>query len=226
MLRAGFRYGHRYARGIAAQPNGLIPVPASSVRDPGWVDVQLKATARRFRLTRVESVGVLWWYSASSVLLGPAVSSVVRGGDVADPALDSMVMVLHADGRVLEGRSVGVVSLADLGSRLMGALSEGVAAVVSGSGASERALWAVATDSLANQVLWAGGGPGVAVELAASVGAVLPVPRFVSVGGNLVVRRASCCLIYQGGGAEKCVSCPRQRPEEREGRLRAAFGVV
>jgi hypothetical protein len=190
-------------------------VPASSIRDPGWLDAQLAATAARYRLERPASVGTLWWYSASSVLLGPAVAGF-------DPALESVVLFLHPDGRVLDARSAGRVSV--VGPALRAALAEAVAAVAAASGAPERALWAVATDSLANQVLWTGGSPGDAEELAASVGPPLPVPRYVRVGGRLAVRRASCCLIYQAPGEGKCVSCPRQHPDERTRRLRAALG--
>ncbi|MPZ80510.1 MAG: Fe-S oxidoreductase [Actinophytocola sp.] len=183
-------------------------------------------------MSRDASVGVLWWYSASSVLLGPPVSSLVssrvspavRGGSVADPALASMTLFLHPDGRVLDARSSGVVPASMLGKGLAAALSSAVAAVAAASGAPEPALWAIATDSLANQVLWAGGTPPVAVSLAASVGGALPVPRYVSVGGRHAVRRASCCLIYQAPGEQKCVSCPRQHPDDRYRRLRAALG--
>ena len=169
---------------------------------------------------------MLWWYSASSVLLGPPVSSYVRGGPVADPALDSVVLFLHQDGRVLDARSTEVVPLPALGSRLRSALSAAVAAVAGASGAPEPALWAIATDSLANQVLWAGGTPAAAAELAAAVGPPLPAPRYVSVEGTPVVRRASCCLIYHAPRQQKCVSCPRQHPDDRERRLREALGYA
>lgn len=167
---------------------------------------------------------MLWWYSVSSVLLGPPVGSVARGGPVADPALASVVLYLHPDGRVLDARSTAEVALPEVGSRLRDALSTAIGEVAGASGAPEPALWAIATDSLANQVLWAGAGPEVATELAAAVGPPLPVPRYVSVGGTAVVRRASCCLIYQAPGQSKCVSCPRQHPDERARRLRAALG--
>jgi FhuF 2Fe-2S C-terminal domain len=191
-------------------------VPASAIRDPGWLGVQLDATARRYRLDRRAAVGVLWWYSASSVLLGPPVSSVVRGEPVAGASLDELVLYLHPDGRVLDARSTEAVG--DTG-KLAGALAEAVAAVAKASGAPEPTLWAIATDSLANQVLWAGGAPETAVELARSIGS-LPEPRYVSVHGRPVVRRASCCLIYQAPGQEKCMSCPRQHPDDRYRRLR------
>ncbi|MGH3879545.1 MAG: (2Fe-2S)-binding protein, partial [Actinophytocola sp.] len=67
------------------------------------------------------------------------------------------------------------------------------------------------------------GPPSLAVDLAASAGP-LPVPRYVTVAGTRAVRRASCCLIYEAPGQQKCVSCPRQHPAERDRRLRAALG--
>lgn len=200
-------------------------MPASAIRDPGWVGAQLRATTARFRLDGPADAGVLWWYSASSVLLGPPVSSFVSARDeVADPALDSVVLFLHPDGRVLDARSVAAVATGELAPRLAATMATAITAVAAGSGAPEPALWAVATDSLANQVLWTGGSPDAAGELAAAVGR-LPVPRFVTVAGRPVVRRASCCLIYRSPGVAKCASCPRQHPTERDRRLRAALGV-
>ncbi len=192
---------------------------ATAVTDPNWLSAQLAATARRYRLDRPATVGVLWWYSASSVLLGPPVESLVRGGPVLDPALAAVTLFVHPDGRVLDARSAGVVPAGTLGERLASALSTAIGAVSAASGARPRALWAIATDSLANRVLWAGGAPAVATGLAASAGS-LPAPRYVSVDGVRVVRRASCCLIYEAPGEAKCVSCPRQHPDDRYRRLR------
>ncbi|HWM03415.1 MAG TPA: (2Fe-2S)-binding protein [Actinophytocola sp.] len=219
MLRARFRVS-------LARIDHLLPVPAASITDPAWLHTQLDATARRYRLDRPASVGVLWWYSVSSVLLGPPVESLARGGPVADPALAAVTLLLHPDGRVLDARSSGVVPAGQMGERLGAALSAAVDGVVAASGAPERALWAITTDSLANRALWAGASPRLAVEIAASLGRSLPAPRYVSVGGSRVVRRASCCLIFQARGESKCVSCPRQHPDERDRRLRTAFGYA
>jgi hypothetical protein len=194
-------------------------VPATAITDPVWLDAQLSAAARRYRLDRRPAVGVLWWYSASSVLLGPPVESLVRTGVAADPALSSVTMMVEPDGRMLDARSHSVLDDDKLGAALAETLAVCVRAVSDASGAPVRALWAIATDSLANRVLWAGGTAADAVELAAAVGPELPVPRFVSIAGLLVVRRASCCLIYEAPGQAKCASCPRQPPAERHRRL-------
>jgi FhuF 2Fe-2S C-terminal domain len=194
--------------------NGLRPVPASAITDPGWLAGQLSAAARRYRFGRRAALGVLWWYSASSVLLGPPVEG-------RDPGLDSVTLYLHEDGRILDASSDTLPGndIGALGRRLAEALSTSIEAVAACTGAPDRALWAIATDSLANRVLWAGRAPAFAERLAAAVGPELPMPRYVEVSGRLVVRRASCCLIYEAPGQEKCVSCPRQTPETRIRRL-------
>ena len=188
-------------------------VPASSITDAGWLSTQLRATARWYSLDDQRTVGVLWWYSASSALLGPPVASF-------DPGLDCVTLRVNAHGLVLDARSdVQLHDFAKLGRRLEEMLSACIDAVAARSGASVRALWAIATDSLANRVLWAGEPPALAEKLAAAVGPELPMPRYISVSGRLVVRRASCCLIYEAPGQSKCVSCPRQTPAERLRRL-------
>ncbi len=218
VLRARFRTGHRYPRGIT----GLQPVPAEAVTDPDWLGGALTATASRFRMAGAVPTGVLWWYSASSVLLGPVAESYVRGGRTADPALASTTLFVHPDGRMLDARASSTVDRAEAPDRVADVVATCVAAVSSASGAAARQLWAIATDSLANRVLWAGGTDADAVALAADER--FPVPRYVTVGGQRAVRRASCCLVYQAPGQRKCVSCPRQDPDDRLRRLRAAFG--
>ncbi|GAB1514651.1 (2Fe-2S)-binding protein [Actinophytocola sp. KF-1] len=195
---------------------------AEAVTDPAWLAAALAATTSRFRLTGTATAGVLWWYSASSVLLGPVAESYVRGGRAADPALASMTLFLHQDGRVLDARSSSTVDPAEAPARTAAAVATCVDAVAAASAASTRALWAIATDSLANRVLWAGGTDAHAVALAADDR--FPVPRYVTVGGQRAVRRASCCLVYEAPGQQKCVSCPRQTPDDRLRRLRQALG--
>jgi hypothetical protein len=195
--------------GEEVDESGLAAVPGVMITDPGWLGAQVDAAGRRYRLANRPALGVLWWYSASSVLLGLLVAE-------RDPRLDHVTLLVHSDGRLLDARSDR--ALADPGT-LGDALSVPIDAVARATGARRRALWAIATDSLANRVLWAGGSPGEALRLAALVGPELPTPRYVNVSGRLVVRRASCCLIYLAPGEPKCVSCPRQTPEERVRRL-------
>jgi hypothetical protein len=198
---------------------GLRPVPAARITDPAWLDRQIGAAGRRYRLAHRPALGVLWWYSASSVLLGPPVAGWVGAGVAVDPDLAAITLFLHPDGRILDARAESARP-GEFGPRLAHTLATSIEAVAEVSGAARRGLWAIATDSLANQVLWAGATPAQAERLARAIGPALPVPRYVEVAGRLVVRRASCCLIYQAPGMGKCASCPRQTPEERLRRLR------
>lgn len=190
-------------------------VPASAVGDENWVSGLIARSRVRYRDASARALGTLWWYSASSVLVGPVLRSVVAPGPVADAA--SMRITVRPDG--LPGDAVTDATTADPGPALRELLAAGIAAVASVSGSTPRSLWAIATDSIGNQTLWSGGGAAHAQALAAAVGPDLPVPRFVVAGGRPVVRRASCCLIYQLDGEDKCASCPRQRPEVRAARL-------
>lgn len=207
----------------------MTAVPATWITDPRWLRAQLDLTARLYGQAPVPVLGVIWWYSASSVLVAPALQSWAATGTAADPALDSVTLDVAADGRLLDARSRRPLDggldggLDELGRALGEALASAIAAIESTTGARPPALRAIATDSVANRLLWAGA-PELAAPLVAATGIGMPPPRYVEIGANLVVRRASCCLIYQAG-QPKCASCPRQPPTERDRRVRAAFGA-
>ncbi|GLY67063.1 (2Fe-2S)-binding protein [Amycolatopsis taiwanensis] len=203
----------------------MSAVPATSLTDPRWLRAQLHLTARRHRRAPDPVLGVIWWYSASSVLVAPALQSWAATGTARDPALDAVTLDVTADGRLLDARSARPLDggLDELGRALGVALASAIAAIEAVTGARSPALRAIATDSIANRLLWAGT-PERAAPLVAATGIRMPRPRYVELGSNLVVRRASCCLIYQVG-QPKCVSCPRQPPAERESRVRAALGA-
>ncbi|PPK64387.1 (2Fe-2S)-binding protein [Actinokineospora auranticolor] len=194
---------------------GLVPVPVSQVGDETWLTAQITAAARMYRCDDRKTLGVLWWYSASSVLLAPTVESLVVTSHALSPS--RVTLYLHPDGRLLAARSDTTTPTP--GDDLRETLDTAITAIAKRTGAAPRALWAIATDSLANRALWAGGTPERAKSIAAEV-KELPVPRFVQVNGRDYVRRGSCCLIYEAATSPKCVSCPRQLPEERIARLR------
>lgn len=203
----------------------MTAIPATSITDPHWLQAQLALTARLYGDAPVPVLGTIWWYSASSVLVAPALQSWATTGTARDPALDAVTLDVTADGRLLDARSRRPLDggLDQLGRALGEALTSAIAAIESATGARSPALRAIATDSIANRLLWAGA-PELAAPLVAATGMRMPQPRYVEIGANLVVRRASCCLIYQAG-QPKCASCPRQPPAERDRRVRAAFGV-
>ncbi|MFJ9785318.1 (2Fe-2S)-binding protein [Amycolatopsis sp. NPDC101161] len=200
---------------------------ATLLADAEWVRARIGGAAKLYGCARPEVLGTIWWYSLSSVLVAPAVEGLVAGAP-ADPSLDAVEIDLLADGRFLGARSTRRLAggLPELGAAFAPALGTAIATIAAVTGARERALGAIATDSIGNRLLWTSDperAMALAEPLVAAIGLGLPRPRFVRVGRTPAVRRASCCLIYEVGNP-KCVSCPRQTPAERDARLRAALG--
>ncbi|HEY2058159.1 MAG TPA: (2Fe-2S)-binding protein [Amycolatopsis sp.] len=193
--------------------------PASLLADASWVRARVDGAAKLYGPAPANVLGTIWWYSLSSVLVAPTLESLAA--DVLDPSLDAVELDLTPDGRFLGARSLRPLR-GPLGPAFAASLGTAITTIASVTSANPRALGAIATDSIANRLLWASA-PERAEEIVASIGLGLPRPRYVTVGRTLAVKRASCCLIYEVGNP-KCVSCPRQKPEEREARLRAALG--
>jgi hypothetical protein len=218
-------------------------VPATLLADAEWVRARIGGAAKLYGCARPEVLGTIWWYSLSSVLVAPALESLVAATEgaaspvpagrsprpaLADPSLDALEIDLVADGRFLGARSTRPLAggLPELGAAFGEALGAAITTIAAVTGARARALGAIATDSIGNRLLWTPDperAMALADPLVAAIGLGLPKPRFVRVNRTPAVRRASCCLIYEVGNP-KCVSCPRQTPAEREARLRAALG--
>ncbi|TLW90907.1 (2Fe-2S)-binding protein [Saccharomonospora piscinae] len=217
-------------------------VPATVLTDPTWLAEDLRRARTLYGPAPRAVLGTVRWYSASSVLVAAALEPWVHTGLARDPALDAVRLDL-ADGRFLDASSTRGLGPdpADLGAALVRAVDAAVTAFAAACGARERALWAVAVDSIANRLLWAASATGadhvegvrLAGELAEHMARAAhdvpgcrwrgsPRPRFTTVGDRVIVRRVSCCLIYETptAGEVTCVSCPRQTPAERERRVR------
>ncbi|ACU96026.1 Fe-S oxidoreductase [Saccharomonospora viridis] len=223
-----------------------MELPATSLTDPAWLADDLRRARRLHGPAGPVVLGTIRWYSASSVLVAPTLEPWVHTGVARDPALDAVTFDITDDGRFLDAYSTRTLGPApgELAAALVRTIDAVVTAFSRASGASPRALWAIAIDSIANRLLWAGSTTGdadaakrSAEELAEHMahaahdvpGCVWngsPRPRFTTVGGRLVVRRSSCCLVYEAPATlgAKCVSCPRQTPTERERRLRTLLG--
>lgn len=214
----------------------MTELAASVLADRTWLREDLRRAAGLYGEAGDRVLGTIRWYSASSMLVAPALESLVHTGTATDPALEAVRLDVHHDGRILDARSVrpfdGDAGL--LAHAFSGALGAAVEAIADVSGASPRSLWAIAADSIGNRLLWAGARLGAtedAMRLAgelgdgiAAAGAPMPRPLFTEAGGTPVVRRTSCCLIYEIPGGQKCASCPKQTPEERTRRLRSLLG--
>lgn len=209
-------------------------VPSATVlTDPDWLRDDLATARRMYGKASSRVLGTIRWYSISTELLGPTLDSLVRTGVAMDPSLDAVTIDVLADGRVTGARASRPLSgqVAEVGAALSSALSAAIGTIAEVSGAARPALWAIAGDSISNRLLWAGmaagdteSGTRLAEPLADAVGPPLPRPRYLRVGASTVVRRASCCLIYEATGGPKCVSCPRQHPDERTRRLHEQLG--
>ncbi|GAA1240405.1 (2Fe-2S)-binding protein [Prauserella halophila] len=214
----------------------MTELAASVLADRTWLREDLRRAAGLYGAAGERVLGTIRWYSSSSMLVAPALEALVHTGTATDPSLDAVLLDVHHDGRILDARSVrpldgGLDRLAAAFASSLGAATEAIADV---SGATQRSLWAIAADSIGNRLLWAGSRLSAtedAMRLAgelgdgiAAAGAPMPRPLFTEVGGTPVVRRTSCCLIYDIPGGQKCTSCPKQTPEERTRRLRSLLG--
>lgn len=217
---------------------GATLTPFTLAVDPAWLVEQFHWEAVRWRTEDVRVLATLWWYSASVWLQAPSLASLVATGRPLSPRLADSQMHRLPDAR-LNGATSTAVLVGDPISELGRALRESFEAIIETIGRvcriNERSLWAVASDSMANRLLWAGRAVGdvdrasaLAVPLAEAVGAPLPRPSYVDVptGDSPVAqtvrftRRSSCCLIYAAPSQAKCMSCPNRAPADRASDLR------
>jgi ferric iron reductase protein FhuF len=209
------------ARIPGAAAIGLVPppsaplVPAVDLADPDRVARLIEARAPV--VGRVSAT--VWWYSASTVLLAPALAGLVAGVPLSGRLADTS-MVFRPDGLPVAAFSSAIGD--DVAAELRETLGAVVAAMAAAGQLRERPLWAIATDSIANQLLALGravgdvpAATGHAAPLAAAIGGPLPMPRYVDVAGARFTQRASCCLMVELPGGALCTSCPRRPPAER-----------
>jgi hypothetical protein len=205
------------ALGLVVAPSAPL-VPGMRLADPAWTAQVIGARAQA-RTTDRRVPATVWWYSVSTVLVTPALAGLVTGVGLSGRLADTS-LVFRPDG--LATGAVSTSGTDDVAPELRETLAAVVAAVAAAARVRERPLWAIATDSIANQLLALGRAIGDvpaatahAAPLAAAVGSPLPVPRYVDVAGARFTRRASCCLVVELPGGTLCTSCPRRPPAER-----------
>ncbi|WP_182358428.1 (2Fe-2S)-binding protein [Tomitella gaofuii] len=234
-------------------PRSGTPFSGALLSDDAWLARRVADTRRRWSCRDDRTAGTLWWYSAAAVLTDAGPRMLLAHGVAPDPALDRLQCTLTEQGYLGAVRADGGVrEPGEYGAALASALSVVIAPLSAVSGASERALWAVASDALAGRALAAGSAAGRLAE-ACTLARRLTVPplvpaRFddvvphpdtpptdrirrlpadpsspVPATGRRIVRRCSCCLIFQAPGQAKCVSCPRRSPADRDAALAAWF---
>jgi ferric iron reductase protein FhuF len=213
----------RFQDAVAARVPGAaglgLVVPPTAAVVPGTLlaDPELPAQVLR-GAPDVRVAATVWWYSLSLVLVTPPLAGLVVGTPLSARLPD--LAVAFSGGRPVAAVSSGPGG--ELATDLRESLSAVIDALARVAGVPERPLWAVAADSVANQLLALGRAVGdvprttaLAAEVAAAVGHPLPMPRYVDVGGARFTRRASCCLMYLLPGGALCTSCPHRPPAER-----------
>ncbi|WP_062995925.1 (2Fe-2S)-binding protein [Nocardia jinanensis] len=213
----------------------MSPVGGAMLTDEPWLAARIADLSASWRTDSMRVGATLWWCMTASALVEQVVGALAQERPIPAPTLDRLALTLRADGTVERieiddagtgepggapdvaeptmGRDAGTAEI-DIAAALRETLTTVIDRLAAVSGVREAALWAVVTDVVASWAVDAGR-PIIGRRLADAIGAVLPEPRFVEVAGRTFVRRASCCLVYEAPGREKCVSCPKRRPEER-----------
>ena len=220
-------------------PPAQRTLPGSLLTDESWLAERIEQTGRQFGCPERRTNATLWWYSASVVLLGPAVQALVTAGAGVDLSSSTLRFTLQFNGyleRVIAGAELDPGPAA-LGRHLDDALTPVIESLAAAGQASARSLWAIAADSLATRVLAetavrpgndsAGGtddAPRIATAIAEAGPRLRPLPRYQDVRGRpdgparRYVRRGSCCLLFRVPDG-LCISCPKQTPADRFQRL-------
>jgi ferric iron reductase protein FhuF len=215
-------------------PPAPVTEPGSLLTDESWLAGRVDQTGRQFGCAERRTNATLWWYSASVVLLGPAVHALVRSGTGLELTPSTLRFTLRFNGyleRVIPGPPLDAGPAA-LGHHLEAALAQMIGPLARAGRATEQSLWAIAADSLATRVLAESsvtpGGTDQAPQLATAVAETAPrlrpLPRYQDVQGvpgapaRRYVRRGSCCLLFRVPDG-LCISCPKQTPAARLGRL-------
>lgn len=222
-----------------------VATPAVVARDERWMREQIRLRGLIWGVDDPFVLGTLWWYSASSWLVMPTVTSWFVTGRALSARLEDVRLFHRPDSRILGSvsLSLGPTDVSEVGAQLRVALGPVIEVLAAVIGRGERRLWSFVVDAIAGRLLWAaehmgreGEVAGAASLLVAAVGEELPRPRLTEVrpatrtsttaGADvgaapprLHVRRGSCCLLYQVPHEVKCADCPRQTPQRRLQRL-------
>lgn len=212
-----------------------VETPATLARDAAWLREQIRLRGYIWGIDDQFVLGTLWWYSASTWLVIPTVTSWFSTGRALSARLDDLLLFHHPDSRISGARStrLGPDTLDELGSQLRESMGEVISTVASIIGKGERRLWSFVVDAITGRMLWAAEQTrrtevveDAAERLVAAIGQDLPRPRLTRLSNptigelsGLRVRRGSCCLLYQVPENAKCRGCPRQLPADRLRRL-------
>lgn len=200
---------------VTQSPEMVNTVPGRSLTQPQWLAARIAEMGHSWGTTSPRIAGTLWWCMVASALVEQVARAYAQGQPAVEPVLDRFDCEVRPDGGV---ERIHVLAAPDPAAEPGAALRETLAAVIGPvaevSGAGVPALWAIVADAVGNRALDAGDAEAGS-RLAAEIGAKLPKPRFVEVGGRTFVKRISCCLVYEVPNCEMCTSCPKRPAAER-----------
>ena len=185
-------------------------VPAALLADPAWTAARLAERAVRTGTDDRRVLATVWWYSASSVLLTPALAGLVTGRPLSARLADTTLSVAgrRAAGRgdvVRAGRWTPAAELRDALAAVVGRGGRGRAdARAAAVGDRDRLAGQPAAGASAGRSGDVPRATALAGPLAAAIGAPLPAPRYVDVArraGSPAGRRAACST---GCPASRC----------------------
>jgi ferric iron reductase protein FhuF len=204
---------------------GDTEVRATALHEPAWVAEQLRLRGEQWRVDDIRTLATLWWFNASVALMHPSVLSIAAGGPLLSPRLEHVVLHVRDGGRLSGSHSDEAMPGRDLNA-FAAALQDMLATAIEQLRPfvpRVRPLWAIATDSFAERLAWAGQRTGrsselaqIAMRIVRAVGDPMPLPRFVEdewgPAGRMLARRISCCLLYRVPRESACANCPRRGP--------------
>lgn len=215
------RVGHEL-RPTLVPENGEHMVPAEYITDTEWLAEQFRLRGERWATDKRRVQATLWWYSASSWLVGPTLTSLALGERVLSADLEDLTLYWLPDSRITGATSSRMLpagpSVSSAATSLRHLYDHAIPAVAELAGLAERPLWGLAADSIASRLVAIGHAIGEVDDVTAllpllndAIGEPLPQADYTRIDGQLRPRRTSCCLIYLAPGQTKCDLCPRRR---------------
>lgn len=211
-------------QGDAFRPAASDEQPvAIRITDRDWLAEQVRPQSRGWNTDDQHVLATLWWFSTSSVLLNPSLTSLALTGHSFSPRLDDLVLHQTPASRFRGSHSTAVLDggLDHLAAELRASLATAIDAVADFTKGRPAPLWAIAADAIAGRLLWAGRSTGrlehatsLAADLAARIGPPLPTPRYTDIAVGVeyrrLVYRGSCCLLFRVPAETMCSDCPRR----------------
>ncbi|MGR7003487.1 hypothetical protein ACU686_45095 [Yinghuangia aomiensis] len=135
-------------RPLVTPSPGEEPVSMAAWSDPAWLAARVAASHRRYRTDDARVAATLWWFSASTALLTPALATLVVTRWAVDPRPAATVLHMRRDGLPSGARSPGVAGQdpAAVGAVVGEAVAAASTRLAEAAPLRPRAGWAIAVE--------------------------------------------------------------------------------